>query len=62
MTYPNYADAILELQAWATPAPGITLTELLEEMRLIGNQVLEVDVVNNRLKVLHVTQNGLLGG
>lgn len=53
--------ARIEVEGWATPAPGVTLTELVEEMKALGNPVLAIDVPNNRLKLLHVQQEGLLG-
>ncbi len=62
VTFPNFANAEIEVEAWATPAPGWTLEELIVEMGRLGNPILEVDAVNNRLKVLHVRQQGLIGG
>lgn len=44
----------IEVIAWATPAEGWTLDELVEEMARLGNTVLEVDRENNQLKMLHV--------
>lgn len=41
---------------WATPKPGMTLDELIEHMADIGNEVLEVDRVGNRLKLVDVTE------
>ncbi len=58
----SFADATIEVWGWATPAPGITLDELIVEMGELGNEILEVDIMNNRLKLLHVTQHGLIGG
>lgn len=51
----------LEVDFWATPAPHLTLDELIEEMKQIGNTVLEVDRENNRLLLARVKQEGLLG-
>lgn len=52
---------IFEVWAWATPAPDVTLDALISEMAALGNPVLEVDRDNNRLKIMHVRQEGLLG-
>ncbi len=52
---------LLEVDFWATPAPHLTLDELIVEMKEIGNQVLEIDRENNRLLLARVKQEGLLG-
>lgn len=57
----NKQDAVLEVDFWATPAPHLTLDQLIEEMKEVGNTVLEVDRENNRLLLARVKQEGLLG-
>ena len=42
----------IEAIGWAEPN-GLTLDELVTELRRLGNQVLEIDPVGNRIKVLH---------
>lgn len=54
-------EAILEVQAWAIPAEGITLDELVEEFKQLGNPILEVDYEKNAILTINVTQKGLLG-
>lgn len=46
----------INLTAWATPAEGISLNELIIEMAENGTPVLEVDRLNNRLKVCDHTE------
>ena len=36
---------------WATPREGMTLDELAERMKFVGNEVVEIDRANNRLKL-----------
>jgi len=52
--YPTGSAEKIEVFAWATPAEGWTLDELISEMARLGNTVLEVDRDGNRLKLLHV--------
>ena len=41
----------VEMEAWATPAPGTTLADLLAHFAEIGQVVLAVDEINNRVLV-----------
>lgn len=43
----------IETIAWATP-DGISLDVLIEKMTSLGNTILEIDRLGNRLKLLHV--------
>lgn len=42
---------------WATPAPGVTLDDLIAEFRALGNEILEVDREHNRLRCLDHTEH-----
>lgn len=53
--------ATLEVHAWAIPAEGITLDELVEEFKQLGNPILKVDYEKNAILTIHVKQEGLLG-
>jgi uncharacterized protein (DUF1786 family) len=33
----------IETEAWASPAAGMTLAELVERLRALGNRIIEVD-------------------
>lgn len=54
MTYSEgEAVTAVRVSAWATPAEGVTLDQLVTEL---GASVLEVDVAGNRLKVIDVIE------
>ena len=47
---PNYVGLTGKVECiWCTPAEGITLDELIDEMIEIGNKVIKIDRKNNRL-------------
>lgn len=41
----------IKMQAWAIPSPGMDLDGFVQKMKDIGNQVLEVDRVGNRVLI-----------
>lgn len=43
----------IETIVWATPREGLSLEDLIQTMRALGNDVLDVDRDNNCLKVIH---------
>lgn len=49
----------LQAQAWAIPAPGVTVEDLLTEFAANGTPVLRVE--DGKVLVLDVDQEGLLG-
>lgn len=61
MRFDTQQDARLQVEGWATPAPGFTLDQLIGEMDILGNPVLEIDRARNRIKIAHIIQKGLLG-
>lgn len=52
----------IECVGWAFPAKHCTLDQLITEVQIAGMDILEVDRPRNRIKLMHVIQNGLLGG
>lgn len=44
----------IECEAWATPREDLELDELVATLRETGNQIIEIDYKNNRVKLLHV--------
>lgn len=44
----------VEAIAYATPRKGMSLLELVKRMHELGNEVLDIDYLHNRIKVLHV--------
>ena len=43
----------VEVAIWATPAEGVSLEDLVERMRALGNPVLEIDREANRILVAY---------
>lgn len=56
MDLPTGTATEIEIVAWATPAEGITLDELIEEFKELGNPILEIDRINNKIKVVQNKQ------
>lgn len=54
--FTNETPTHLQVFAWATPAEGVTLDMLIAEFEAAGNEILEVDRANNRLKMFDVTK------
>lgn len=46
----------IEMAVWATPAEGVSLEDLVERMRALGNPVLEIDREANRILVAYVKE------
>lgn len=44
----------IETIAWATPREGLSLDDLIEKMISLGNPIIEVDRLGNRIKLLHI--------
>lgn len=44
------------MTAWATPADGISLDELIVELEASGHKILEIDREGNRLKLVDVME------
>ena len=42
----------VEVEAWATPREGMKLIDLVPVLKELGDEILEIDVQNNRIKVL----------
>ena len=42
---------ISEYEIWANPTPNMTLEELCAKLKELGNTIIEVDEINNRVKV-----------
>ena len=62
MSLAGEAPVQLRVFAWATPRPGMTLDELVWHLENeTTNEVLEIDRENNRVKLMDVTQEGMLG-
>lgn len=40
--------------AWMSPAEHLTMDEAVEKLKELGNEILEVDKKNRKIKVLHV--------
>lgn len=47
----------IRMYAWAIPGEGVTLKQLEAELHESGTQVLEIDELNNRIKVADVTED-----
>lgn len=62
MAHPTATQGQIECVGWAFPAPGCTLDMLITEVQIAGMDVLEIDRPRNRVKLMHVIQDGLLGG
>lgn len=62
MTHATAVSGQIECVGWAFPAKDCTLDMLIKEVEIAGMEVLEIDRPRNRIKLMHVIQNGLLGG
>lgn len=44
----------VETIIWAIPAPDVTLDELIQQFKDQGYPALEIDRINNKVKILHI--------
>lgn len=56
MNIPSAVPVAIQLTAWATPAEDLLLDDLILELKSLGHNIVEVDRVNNRVKIIETTE------